>query len=162
MTMLVEAKTSSNKYTLPTNDQRALKEYAHSVRANLTTLPSLCLVLIVAPSVTGAVELRLNRLEAEAGVPVRLMLASDLAGLRESLPGPLRLPSFRAAVLTSAHRVLDSMGNRLASEVTAIEQAHAALVRASLPGTRDTQPPLVEWGHPGGQTVAKEAARDPT
>jgi hypothetical protein len=147
MTILVEAKTTKSEYKLPTSDQRALLEYTRDVRANLTTLPALAFVLIITPSVSTSVEHRLSALEAEAGVPIRLMTAKHLAELRESIPGPIRVPTFRAVVLESPRRVLPSVAKVIADESKNIALAHETLVRAYLPATRERVADGDLWGH---------------
>ena len=85
MTILVEAKTTKGAYSLPTDDERALLEYVRDVRENLTTMPPLAFVLIVAPKATSRIETELTSIEAKTGTPVRLISASDFAQLRESI-----------------------------------------------------------------------------
>jgi hypothetical protein len=161
MTILVEAKTTKGEYKLPTSDQRALLEYAKNVRTNLTTLPALAFVLIVAPSVSTSVERRLSTLEASAGVPVRLMRAKHLAELREAIPGPIRVPTFRSAVLESSHRVLSSVAKIIAEESRNIALAHGTLVRAYLPATRERSVGGDDWEHDHipKDTTAKDTQR---
>lgn len=147
MTVLVEAKTTKRPYTLPTDDQRALIEYARDVRQNLTTLPSLSLVLIVAPSASNSIEPRLAHLESEAGVPVRLISAGDFAQLREFIAGPLRLPVFRNATLASPTRVLHGLPTIIAADSQKVAEAHEALVRACLPGAHEASRAQTHWDH---------------
>ncbi|HEY0745527.1 MAG TPA: hypothetical protein VGD63_02410 [Steroidobacteraceae bacterium] len=147
MSILVEAKTTGNAYSLPTADQRALLEYSKSVRANLTTLPPLAFVLIIAPDTSPTIEKRLATLEADTGAPVRLMLASHLAELRESMPGPLRIATFRRIVLESSSRRLPALASILLAESETISKAHEAVVRACLPATQRLLPAPTQWDH---------------
>jgi hypothetical protein len=147
MTILIEAKTTKDLYRLPTSDQRALLEYAKSVQTSLTTLPPLTFVLIIAPSAAKSVEARLTELEANARVPVRLMTAAHLSELRESLPGPIRVPAFRAAVLESQHRVLPAIAKAISEDSRKITLAHESLVRAYLPQGNIQRPQTEHWDH---------------
>ena len=162
MTILVEAKTTTHNYSLPAADQRALVEYSRDVRQNLTTMPPLSLVLIVAPEPSSSMESRLATLEAEAGVPVRLLSAADLAQLRELIVGPLRLGVFRSAVLTSPTRVLRGLQTAISEDSKKIAQAHETLVRACLPGARVEAKPRANWDHEHADTQAQTSTQDAT
>jgi hypothetical protein len=147
MTILVEAKTTRGAYSLPTDDERALLEYVRDVRENLTTMPALAFVLIVAPAASSKIESKLASIESKAGVPVRLITASDVAQLRESLAGPLMLGPFRSMLLTSATKLLSNLPTLQREAQQDINKAHEMLVRACLPGARSSEPVPAHWDH---------------
>lgn len=147
MTFLVEAKTTKGEYNLPTSDQRALLEYVRKVQANLTTLPVLAFVLLVTPPVATTVERKLSSLQAEASLPIRLMTATRLAELREAIPGPIRVPIFRTAVLESPTRVLPSIAKIVVEDRKRITFAHESLIRAYIPAMWDRTADGDPWGH---------------
>lgn len=105
-TALIEAKTSGKAYSLPTDDQRALREYVEDVRSTLLTLPPLQFVLLVGSKASSTLEAKLMRLESEVSVPVRFLDAARLAELRDLLPGPVPAGSFRELIVRSETKVL--------------------------------------------------------
>lgn len=151
MTILVEAKTTKGAYSLPTDDERALLEYVRDVRENLTTMPPLAFVLIIAPKATSTIEAKLASIEAKAGTPIRLISGSDFAQLRESIAGPLMLGPFKNAVLTSTTRLLSNLPVEQRDAQRGIDKAHETLVRTCLPGARQAEVAVSHWDHDGNR-----------
>jgi hypothetical protein len=98
--MLVEAKSSKGKYTLPTKDSRALAEYVDHATA-LTTVPPLKVVLILGPEPAGTIEDKIGILERTISIPVRYCEAGLLGSLRDALAGPIQPNLFLKHVLKS-------------------------------------------------------------
>ncbi len=105
-TFLIEAKTSSQPYALPTKDGRAIVDYVKRVR-RLEMLPPLRFVLIIGCGAAATLESKLVALENKAGAAVRFCTAADFAKLRDSTPCPLPRESF-VDVILAGERVLQS------------------------------------------------------
>lgn len=84
--VLVEAKTSAHPYRLPTDDERALLEYAQKLREESWFPYPLKLICIFGPEPDGSLRERLRGLEIEAGVPVRYCTAGAFVALLLSPP----------------------------------------------------------------------------
>ncbi|MDH3892052.1 MAG: hypothetical protein OEV49_13315 [candidate division Zixibacteria bacterium] len=122
-TFLLEAKTSKSAYTLPTSDARALREYVETVQSTLVNLPRLRFVLVVGGEPAKTLRNKIINLEAKVGVPVRFIAASELARLREGLPGPLPMGPFVDRLITYG-QILD--GAFVDSIVRAYVKEHSA------------------------------------
>jgi hypothetical protein len=132
-TVLIEAKSSRKPYALPTDDQRALKEYVEEVRRTRVTLPSLRLVLLVGPSAASTLEGKLNDLEATITTPVRFIGASDFATLRDRIAGPVPSRALRDLAIGESTRVLgDPYVESVVDAVRQTNEAHTAFVDALL------------------------------
>lgn len=103
MTFMVEAKTTSRPYSLPTGDERALVDYISDVRSSLGLLPDLKFALILGYQPATTLERKLVNLEARVNIPVRFAVAQDIADLRESMPGPVPPDTFAKTILTNPH-----------------------------------------------------------
>ncbi|MET8367403.1 hypothetical protein ABZU53_27980 [Micromonospora sp. NPDC005194] len=132
--MLVEAKSTKNKYSLPTKDARAIEEYVADARGKLTTLPPLKIVLIVGPDTTDTIASKIRSLEGETGVPVRYLHARTLAWMRDRLPGPLPLEAFLRAVLNCGPFVTLEAIKAIVEADGISRSAHADFVKALLHG----------------------------
>ena len=148
MTVLVEAKTSRRPYGLPVADQRALQEYVADVRRNLSTLPPLRFVLLVAADPAAVLEERMQALEPELGTPFRFCAARDLAAIRERAPGTPRFGDVADILVGGPTIVGVSMTDQLAERYRDTERAHAHLIRTMLTGAK-TPKELPSWDeHP--------------
>ncbi len=151
-TVLLDAKSTAAPYSLPTADQRALREYVHRVKRNLQTLPQLRLVLIVGSAPSQSLENRLRELEIAAHVPVRFCPAQVLARLRGLLPGPVNFEDFLAQALESDPVLTSKTVDELVGRFKERTQSHVDVVR-SLLGLASTgkskpqgqRPPKPEW-----------------
>ncbi|MET7284677.1 hypothetical protein [Streptomyces sp. NPDC005573] len=135
-TFLLEAKSSTHPYELPTDDRRALSEYIDDVRANLTTAPPLAFVLIVGGSAKEGIPAKLNRLELDSGVPIRFTSAQNLASLREALIGPTPATLLKKCILRAKGVVTTQEFQDIHKEVEARTAAQERLVRSFLSGAR--------------------------
>jgi hypothetical protein len=84
---LVEAKCYQSVYSLPTSDERALREYIGAYQQSSHTLSTLRFVLITSSKPASTLERKLVRLSASEGIPVRFVSAQNLAYLRDHLSG---------------------------------------------------------------------------
>ncbi|MGW4350150.1 hypothetical protein ACWEL8_34405 [Streptomyces sp. NPDC004690] len=135
-TFLLEAKSSTHPYTLPTDDRRALSDYIDDVRANLTTAPPLAFVLIVGGSATEGISAKLNELELDSGVPIRFTSAQNLASFREDLLGPTPAALLKKCILRAKGVVTTQEFQEIHKEVEARTAAQELLVRSFLSGTK--------------------------
>jgi hypothetical protein len=136
LTFLLEAKTTQRPYTLPRDDARALIEYVNEVRRALTTLPTLKFVLIVGPQASATLASKLQRLEIEAGVPIRFCTAQDLAQLRESVAGPLPLSEMVQRVQVGPWVLPPTFVEDIRTRHEQLRETHEMFVRTML-ATRD-------------------------
>ncbi len=127
-TILVEAKSSHNNYTLPTKDSRAISEYVDSVRGRLRTLPPLRLVLIVGPDGAKTLGGKIKDLDCESPVPVRYMPIRTLLHLRESLRGIIPAQPFLRAMLAADSIVLPAQVESVISAFRATNVAHSEFI----------------------------------
>lgn len=130
VTALMEAKTTSRPYSLPTKDQRALLEYISDVKRTLQTLPPLRYALIISAEASKTLPLKLRKLETLAGVPVRFCPAQILADLREATPGPLSLDILTECVLSGPYILGSAFAKEVAGKQLAAQEAHSHFVRA--------------------------------
>jgi hypothetical protein len=130
LTALVEGKTTSQPYSLPTKDQRALLEYVGEVKRTLQTLPPLRFVLIIGSEVTKTVPAKLRRLETTAGVPMRFCSAQSIADLREAVPGPVDLDILTESLLAGPHVLGPEFVREVADKQRAGQEAYSQFVRA--------------------------------
>ncbi|MEV2270885.1 hypothetical protein [Nonomuraea africana] len=131
-TLIVEAKTSANDYSLPPRDARAIAEYVSSIRSTLNTLPPLRLVLVVSGTHTETIHRKLGELEAECGVPTRYCDAMWLSRLRHSIPGPVNHAQFLKTCVTARSILKGPEVDRLVEGDKAIRTAHADFIRTIL------------------------------
>lgn len=133
LTFLVEAKTTAAKtYSFPAADQRALAEYARTVRASLTTLPPLRFILLVSRAAAGTVAGKVRSFEAEHGTPLRFVPIDELVSTRELLPGPVPVSALAKQVLEGGPILPEGFGQSLAEAYTQAQQAHTMFVEAML------------------------------
>ncbi|MGH8685256.1 MAG: hypothetical protein ACREUM_07895 [Nitrosospira sp.] len=130
--MLVEAKSTKNKYTLPTKDSRAIEDYVRDAKSKLITLPPLKLVLIIGPEIAHTVPNKIRALEASTGVPVRYCDASLLARTRRELPGTLPLATFLNQFLESGPIIESSAIRSIVEADNLTRSAHVDFVKALL------------------------------
>jgi hypothetical protein len=130
--MLIEAKSTSRPYSLPTKDERALREYINEVKENLTTSPPLDMVLLVGPSASKTLDQKLRKLEADVGISMRFCAAQTLASLRERVLGPLPLGLLRKYLKNASHCVDYSVVESLIATLSQREAAQRELVRTFL------------------------------
>lgn len=148
-TFLLEAKTTAAKYSLPASDERALMDYVRDVRASLTTLPELRLLLLVGPIPTNTLTKKLRDLEGKISLPVRYCHANELAGLREALPGPLPAAIFLEEALAAPYVMPSGYTAAAVARTQARQEAHAALVRSLMSKTpRNEKPEAQPWSGP--------------
>jgi hypothetical protein len=88
-TFLIEAKSSKSAYSLPTSDQRALREYISTYRQANLTLPHLKFMIIVSSTPSTTLEKKLISLSSSEGISVRFIAAKDLAYLRHNIAGAI-------------------------------------------------------------------------
>ena len=131
-TFLLEAKTTSKRYSLPAKDRRALVEYVTMVQTALTTLPRLEFVLIVSWEGSKTLGGKLRALEAETGVPVRFCCAQDLAALREMSLGPIPTDVFRSEVLGKPEVLPKGFVGEVVRKSEQGQAAHVHFVREML------------------------------
>lgn len=99
---LLEAKSSAKNYSLPTDDERALREYVARVRARLDRPDDLKFLIIVSASPSRTLEAKLLILQADIRMPVRYLNADALVAMRRALPAHVPMDPFREAVLRSS------------------------------------------------------------
>lgn len=131
-TFLLEAKSSRTAYKLPADDYRALVDYVADVRASLVSLPELRFVLLAAHEPGSTLATKLNRLQAQVGVPIRFCSALQLARLRGAISGVLQPRLLLRAVLESDIIVADDIVERIVAWDKEQRLATERLVRASL------------------------------
>jgi hypothetical protein len=131
-TCLIEAKSTTRNYSLPTDHSRALEEYVHDVVKTLTTVPPLRFVLVVGPTPARTLPTKLQELEVRIGIPVRYIEATHLARLRELLPGPVPLGPFAEAILHSTPVVASSVMDGIALKFRQLQTAHSEFVQAMM------------------------------
>lgn len=142
LTFLLEAKTTSRPYSLPTKDERALLEYVSTVRGSLKYLPELRFVLIVGQAPSGTLQAKLLRLERTAGVPVRFCPADVIVSLREGIPGPVSANLFADAILRAPSILTKAFVQEVTRRHEAIQTALMKLVRMMSPHTGHRGPAL--------------------
>ncbi|MCH8008523.1 MAG: hypothetical protein IIC91_06620 [Chloroflexi bacterium] len=121
---MVEAKTTKGRYALPKNDARALRDYANDTKSALRPLPPLKFVLVVASEPAKTIPAKITDLSALLGVPARFCTASQIAALREVIPGPLPAAAFRDEILRSGPVLPDDFAARVARSYEAVQGAH--------------------------------------
>lgn len=131
-TILLEAKTTTAHYALPTKDSRAISEYISSVRSALESLPPLRLVIIVGNKPAKTVGGKLAELEADTGIPIRYCDAWNLWALRHQLPGPVDCARF-LKVCIAGDRILGPQDmSQVVESDRAIRDAHNDFVQTLL------------------------------
>jgi hypothetical protein len=128
-TLLVEAKSTKRTYGLPVADERALRDYAATVKELLKTLPPLRAVVVVARAPARTLDQKLTRLEASAGVPARFASAKSLVNLREELPGAAPSAALLEALLQGPRILPDDWGRAAVQRYRDEQQAHETFVR---------------------------------
>ncbi|WP_156769341.1 hypothetical protein [Nocardia sp. 852002-20019_SCH5090214] len=132
-TILVEAKTTTAPYSLPTKDSRALLEYVETCRSRLNTLAALKFVLIVGQKPAQTVEHKIRSLESEAGITIRYCDANLLSLLRSSFNGPLNPGRFRKAIMESKSPILSRDTIRsIADDYNSSTETHRDFIRRML------------------------------
>ena len=121
---MVEAKTSKRAYSLSPRDSRAIAQYVTDAESGLTTLPPLKFVLLLAHQAASTMNRKLVEAEASIGLPLRFATASQIAQLRESLPGPLPPAAFLGEVLRSPSILPEDFAARVAQGYEAVQGAH--------------------------------------
>ena len=121
---MVEAKTTKARYSLPTRDARALRDYASDVNSALKSLPQLKFILIVANEPAKTLPSKITALSTSLDVPARFCTASQIAELREVIPGPLPAAAFRDEILRSGPFLPADFAARIARSYEAVQGAH--------------------------------------
>ncbi len=133
-TFILEAKTSKHPYSLPTKDERALREYVENIKRSLTTLPPLRFVLMVGHEESKTLSGKLKKFETTINIPTRFLKAQDLATLREQLLSPLVASTFQEMItsgpLILSNETITSIMNRCYAEHTAHRQFVDAMLGA--------------------------------
>jgi hypothetical protein len=129
---MVEAKSTSKPYSLPTKDSRAILEYVDNVKHKLSTLPPLKFVLIVGPEPANTLLKKLNTLEREVSTPVRYCMADTLASLRSSFPGAMPQAIFLDTILSAPGIVNRDHLGRIVRHIRDQDDAHSDFVRRML------------------------------
>jgi hypothetical protein len=88
-TFLVEAKCCRSTYSLPTADERALRDYIATYRQASLTLPELKFVVIVSSRPSRTIGRKLMKLSSSEGIPFRFVEAEELARLRRRVRGAI-------------------------------------------------------------------------
>ncbi len=122
---LLEAKTSGKPYSLPTDDQRAIKEYVTQSRRALHGIPQLQFVLIVGYKPTKTLLSKLKQLESSAGIPIRFCSTQQISKLRESLPGPVPMLSFKENIIAGPPIMTDKSIENITDTYTGVQKAYA-------------------------------------
>lgn len=132
VTILVEAKTSSRRYSLPASDSRAIREYVKHTRRALSGLPPLRLVLLVGPDPTPTIAPKLEELSRGCQVPCSYATAEVLAGLREAVLGPIPASSFVSAMVADGPIVSPVATEKLATSIRHQAKAYSEFVTQML------------------------------
>jgi len=103
---LLEAKSSARNYSLPTDDERALREYVGRVRARLDRPEDIKFVAIVSANPSRTLEAKLLSLQADLRIPVRYLNTDALVAMRRALPAHAPMDPFREALVSSASCVV--------------------------------------------------------
>jgi hypothetical protein len=123
-TIIVDAKSSAQPYSLPTKDARALVEYVDRMRAQLKVLPPLKLVLLVGGAPSRSLPNKLREASLECGVPVRYCPAGLLASMRSRLPGNVSSDAFLRHIGSSNDVVSPEAVQRILDKTLALSIAH--------------------------------------
>ena len=121
---MVEAKTSKRAYSLSLRDSRAIGQYVTDAESGLTTLPPLKFVLLLAHRAASTMNKKLVEAEASIGLPLRFATASQIAQLRESVPGPLPPAAFLGEVLRSPSILAGDFVGNVAKSYDVAQGAH--------------------------------------
>jgi hypothetical protein len=128
-TLLVDAKSSRRPYFLPKDDQRALAAYTRETTRSLVDLPELKLVLLVGHGPAGTVGAKLEKLEAELGMPMRFVDVEHLTDLRKRQSSPLRLDFFLEALLRGDRVLTARSFDGLRERHSALQETYSSFVR---------------------------------
>jgi hypothetical protein len=151
LTAMIEAKSTTKAYSLPTKDERALLEYIDDIKRSLTTLPPLRFVLIVGHKAAKTLSPKLKRLEGIAGVPIRFCSAEVLMALREAIPGPIPMSFITREIVAANHILDDSFAKAAADDYFRVQDAHSALVKTLLAGRTGSSGNHCTWTTPTGE-----------
>jgi hypothetical protein len=132
LTMLLEAKTTTGPYSLPTKDERALRDYVQAVRRSAIPLPTLKLVLLVSYEPSKTLESKLKSLSDEISVPIRFCRAQDLAMLREQIPGQIPIAEMIPHILSGPHVLPSGFFENLVKRYTELQATQADYIRKIL------------------------------
>jgi hypothetical protein len=99
---VVEAKTTEKKYTFPAPHERALIDHVAEVKRTLWGLPTLKLILVVAPEFTAGAETRLEAVGRRHGMPCIGISAAALAMIRVAIIGDVPFDVFYDELTTGA------------------------------------------------------------
>ena len=134
ITILVEAKTSKEPYSLPSKDERALSDYVDDVRKNLVLLPRLKLVLVVGYDSTNNLSKKLKNLENSTStpIPIRFCKAQDIARLRESIPGVIPVKELIDLMISMSHVVPSDFVENIIEQNLCKQEACIEFVRKML------------------------------
>lgn len=103
---LLEAKSTKGRYSLPTADERAIRDYVKHVRERIDVPDTLKFMLIVSSRPSQTLEAKLKRLQSTIGLPLRYANARGLAGLRRELPAQAPMSELLECFIGSASCVL--------------------------------------------------------
>jgi hypothetical protein len=142
---LLDAKSSKRPYSLPVDDERALREYVESSRANLVTLPPLRFLMIVGHRGSPSLARRLNLLEGRLGIPVRFCPAHILASLREAIPGPVPFQVFAESVVMHDPILGDGFVEAVQRAFELLQHGHTTFVRSMMSLSDSSQLQSASW-----------------
>lgn len=127
-TLLIEAKSTCDKYSLPASDERALRDYIRDTRKRLSTLPPLRAAIIVSSKSGPNMQNKLANISAQEGVPVRFLAASELGRIREFLDAPFDHASFIEYVIAAPPVLPKGVSTVICDVMRQNQEAHATLV----------------------------------
>lgn len=127
--IMIEAKTTKGFYSLPSKDERALREYVETVRTSLRTLPEPSLLLLVAPRGASTLEAKLDTLSDAIRIPIRFIRAETLAGLREAAPGAIPSDLLVDSLMSEPTIVKDEFPQKLETRLDELQQVHRRLAQ---------------------------------
>ena len=130
----IEAKSSSNPYSLPTKDERAIVDYVSDFnsRSRSSIIPPLAFILIVGSEPSGTLRQKLQKLEIRVQVPVRFCKASDIAHLREKILGPILFETLQEHVLSASYVMPQDWFSGIVNWVERKRERYIAFVEGEL------------------------------
>lgn len=129
---LVEAKSSSKPYNLPSKDERALRDYVRDIRSSIEGLPQIDFAILVGGAASPQLGPKLARLEAEVHLPIRFLRAVDLVTLRAGIRGPVKASEFRSHLNAAPHVLSTSFVDGLIECEEGRRRAYEAMVSTAL------------------------------
>lgn len=130
----IDAKSSSDPYSLPTKDERAIIDYVNNFRSqsSFSIVPPLEFILIIGGEPSRTLSQKLQNLETRIKIPIRFCTASDIAQLREKILGPIPFLVLEKYVVKAPSIMPENWCNEIVNWIESKNKRYASFVKEEL------------------------------